>query len=340
MKKWMYLMLALVWGVIAVAVLGSEGMLVHKDISLITSVSDTATDVMSGTVDDGDSGATFIVVDEADFRTFEGGDGAGQAIWFDTAAWTDTAHLSAYADNDSGNTTLRIFVKSWLSGAGHRGFTTGTVTFDSGSHDFTRTLVSTANDSQFVITPALLVSAQGLLATFTFNHDTLEMVIDSVDATLPDTVIMTAKLGHVVAGWNYRIWRGGEITTYVDTGAWFEVPIANQYDIHMRCVKFSQKDSVIAKTKLQAKMVNLDIDNQPIDICSLYNVTDTTLAPANWFKFPFLDPDGGPDTTWANGGQFGLAFRFISTVVDSESRPANYGRGDYVRFLNFIRTKY
>lgn len=338
-KIWMYVVLLMVWGVIATAVLsGGEGVSIWQAITISTTVSDTATDVMSGTVDDGDSAATFIVTDEADFRAFEGGDGGAQAIWFDTAAWSDTGTFSANDSNIATSWNPVIYPRANLSG--NKGWETATVTVDSGDNDFTVAIASATNDSEFVLLEELPYDVAGLPATFTFNHDTLEMVIDSIDATLPDTVLLTAELGHVVAGWNYRIWRGGEITTYVDTGAWFFVAKAHSYDIHFRCVKFSQKDSVIAKTKLQSKRVIDDIDQQPVNICSSAVCTDTTLAPANFYRYPFLDSDGGPDTTWANGGFLGVAFRYITTVVDSESRPAYYGRHDYVRFFNVIEAKY
>jgi hypothetical protein len=360
MKKiWMYGLLVAFWAVIAVAVVsGGEGVSIWRTPTVSMTVTDTCYDTLGGVFTDGDSGAHYVHMTGADFATWLPGD----SLHIDTAAflWPEAAHghTSGTTDgafNDSGATTLHVLIAGGgLDAAIAKGFVAAlsTVTFDTvavtghPNHSFVRTIQSVDNDSSITLATALPhqvmnTSAAGWEVRVYLRHATIYADVDSVSLNGSDSLYLKAPhLTHTVTGWHFWLQRGGEITTVVDTGEWFFVPKAHSYDIHMRCVEFSQKDSVIAQTKLQSKRIMDDIDQQPVNICSSAVCTDTTLAPANFCRYPFLDSDGGPDTAWANGGFLGVAFRFITTVVDSESRPAYYGRHDMVRFLNVIEARY
>jgi hypothetical protein len=283
-------------------------------------LTDTTIDYKTGVVTAGDSITLVVRADDANFRAFEGGTGAGQAIWFDTAAWGDTATLSAYADNDSSNTTLRVFTKTWLAGAGHSGFNSGIVSVDSGSHDFTRTLSSTTNDSQFVITPALLVACQGLKVTFTFYHDTIKTTLDSAWAAKPDSVTIVDSLSHKVAGWTYKVWRGGNITDSTFMTGWIEHTPGLHNDFFFRVFKLSNLDSTMVKAVVYT-LCDPNDTSRRVPVCSL-TAADTTTELANWVHFPQMS-DG--DSAIAKGGHLCRYYQVAITVTDSNSVPAAYG---------------
>ncbi|GEM_PF-4818770 len=325
-RTWMYLILVLIWGIIALAALGGSGrevILFEKVVML--ELTDTCIDYMTGTVTDGDSGAVIVRVDDADFRGFEGGTGAGQAIWFDTAAWSDTG---TFSDNDSNIATSWnpvIFPRANLYG--NKGWDSATVDVDSGDNDFTVAMESATNDSEFVLLEALPYDVAGLHATFTFYHDTIKTTLDSAWAAKPDTVSTHDESSHELTGWTYTVWRGGNITDTVWVSPWKEDPNGLLNSFFLRCFSFSNLDSTMAKIVIYTQCVGSDTGRR-VPVCSL-TTADTTDDLANWTHFPQL---ADADTAIALGGHLCSRYQAVITVTDSNSLPAAYGTYTSVGF--------
>ena len=370
MKKkriWVYLPLVLVWGLVAV-LSADPGMIITKDISLALTVTDTCVDTMTGTVTAGAVSQKGLRVNGKSFATYLPILAAAGNVYFDTTVTTVGPYAITSVTKTA--TVFRINATTGhfdqIAGTVHAASDSVQVFLDSGTAPLGKHKIIYGaymeSDSAISATAMATLIARTRVDGDTFFaaswtitvkcwHPTITDYADSVATHIEldttwgnrsfDSLFMHAQRSHAVTGWTFHgLKRGGHINTKVDTTEWFSVPIADYYAIHLRCIRFHQLDSTIAWTKLQSKMILDNRDNQIVDVCSSAVCTDTTLMPSNWFQYPFLDADGGPDTTIAGGGHFGLAFRFISTVVDSESRPALYGHHTAVRFLNFIKVKY
>jgi hypothetical protein len=364
-KILVYVSLLVVWGVI-VTLTADQGIVVSKDVSMTITVTDTIVDTLNATVTTGLVTSRGLRANGVNFNGYvtdyitvaEDDD----SVWFDTAVTMIRSHPAGFvvATKTRTATVFRLTCTGAhfdsLYGTIHAATDSMTIDFDS-TGKTTRHRVGTCDSAISATVVALRLTQAtadadsfyiGWTATPKAYHATIRDDVDSVathvelDTTWGarsfDSIWCNASRSGPVTGWTiHGLKRGGKITKVVDTTEWFTVPPGYDFSVHLRNIYFDQKDSTIAWTKLQTKMINDARDNQAVDVCSSAFATDTTLAPANWFIYNRM---AAADSAIATGGHLGQAFRFISTVVDSESRPASYGRASHVRFLNFIRVKY
>lgn len=333
MKRWMFLPVAMILAlVVYLSGAGTVMQIGNPNTVYEIMLTDTCVDTVYGTVSAGDSGGYGLRVDGIDWTTYlPSYAGDVDSIWFDTSAWTDT---STFSDNDSNaiKSCNPVILPRTLF-AGNIGWNTATGLVDSGSHDYTITLASVTNDSEFVITDSLDYNSQGLHVTFTFRHSTIRVGIDSFTTSDNDTAYggrsedslwSNTKLSHTIAGWSFHgAKRGGNITDSVYTGDPVLIPIGTHYQWHPRIYYWYNLDSTIAKIVLQTR-TGAHTEADWVPVCSIYAKNDTTTEITNWFNLcrtATLDAD----TTWDKFTNLGDYVREVITLVDSNSLPASYG---------------
>jgi hypothetical protein len=171
--------------------------------------------------------------------------------------------------------------------------------------------------------------------------------IDSLSGQFPDSgfrfaYTKTAYTGTRQSGfvnWKYTIYSDstgfqypaittagcGDETIKRDTGDIIIIPPARLYQIKFKCWRMTNLDSTGAYMILQTKVSGNDKSSAWVAVCSTSFFTDTSLV-GYWKSYSM---QAVAETTLANSGHLGEAFRVIAHAVDSQAAPIYVNQVDW-----------